>query len=746
MAVTENCLYIPNNPDDTIQCENKYVNTTIQTTADKEAIEPFRDTLEVVSPKSLAEENQGREHKVENPQVMYVQKFSIILMNNPNSLTDNSGANLAKKFKMVEENLETYLVAGGPKHDKLAHLTKWKSTEQTESQQTDNETEGRHRSRSHSVKELKDFFENANTINLYKKSHNSIYNGYTQKPSLKKIKEEALLSGKFHKIKQSFEDPTFKFRPQSTSGKMSFEKLVEADEMLIEEMSLALEKGDIVEVAKIVNNNPHLVNVVPPRIGLGALHQAAIKGEVNIVNKLLYYPASNPEIQTTASERNKYGAGKIAEELTNSEEVRVAIQTKKHQLSMAYVKCPTLVDIPDSNLILMDYTIPSLESNRGTICSDMFQSNNFEVYPKMMEDVFLYAHYTSNWEVVKAKACEELIRFDNQLANHINKLETRESFYNSLLELYTSAKLAIFKNVNEEIRNQAVRKYISQVRLSLYAAIVSSILFVWEDLQPYTEPTYRGMKIAKEDLDKYSVGTEFAWLAFVSSSKDQKVANKFGNSLFIFDNKQQCKWSPKSIENVSKFKKEKEYLYPCGAQFKVTNVETVDNKTHIYLELISTVDPTPPRSLFDETVEAIKKDIETVDQKVKQFGNDLNELNETVHNGNGTENKETNEVHTEEEIKAKIEELLSTMEDDKSEINKLLKEIKQNFKLLKYGLTGGESIGKNILNKIFGNKNNEKQLNQIQSLKEKVRPVKKLMKKHQISFNDTSEFAKDNVF
>ena len=750
-----------------IQCEYKDVNNNGLSAYDSGDKTDLKETSLEAPPWLLSEEDQAGEKTLEKTQIQHIHRLSIVLKNSNNSLTGGSKKTLKQKFKTFEGSFDSYEVDAEAKSNKKLHLNGVSKSELTKTshlQQSKKEVEKSRRGRNNSVKELRKFFENSDENNSHQKRSKSMNIQITHKPSLKKIKEEALLSGNYQTIKQSFEEISYKSSSQPINYKgrinrnasrrrselreLSYEELEEADAILIEEMSIALEKGDIVEVVKIIDANQHLVNVVPPKIGLGPLHQAALKGEVCIVNKLLNYPASNPDIKTTAAELNPYGAEITAEELTDREDVKMEIRAKKHELSREYIKCPTLVDISDSNLILMDYTIPSIEKNRGVICSEMFQSSNFNVFTKMMEDVFLYAHFTSNWEKVREIACGELIRFDNQMASHVKELETRESFYNNLLVLYTSSKLAVFKNVNEELRNQAVKNYKSIIRFSVYSALVSSILFVWEDLLPYTEVTYRGMRIEREDLDKYSVGTEFAWLTFVSSTSDQKIAKKFGkigmdnrcNCLFIFDNKMACKWSPKSIENISEFKREKEYLYPCGAQFKVIEVDTKDEKcTQIYLELICTVDPTKPRSLFDETVEKTTKDIEKLDEKVKQFGNGLSELNENVETVKGAKNNGNNEVQKEEEMKAKIETFLNTMGDDKSDIKSLLMEIKENIKLLDYGLTGGESIGKNLLNKLFPNKNREKQRSEIQRLKEKLRPIKKLMKKYETSFIETSE-------
>ena len=446
--------------------------------------------------------------------------------------------------------------------------------------------------------------------------------------------------------------------------KESFEELKQADAININQMSTALEKGDIVEVAKIIDTNQHLVNVVPPELGLGPLHQAAIMGDVDVVNKLLYYPASNPDIQTTAAQYNIHGPGKTAEELTTSEHVKEAISWKKQQLTQEYYACPTYVGITDSNHILMDYASHTIEAHKGLLCSDRFDSENFNVFPKMVEDVFLYTHYSSKWEQAREITCRDLNGFDNMLAKQVMEQRSRESFYIKLIEVYTSEKIRLYTNLNSELRNQAVKMYKS-TRFSSYAVIVNAILFVWDQLESYSEVTYRGMNLDEKELNDYSVGIEFAWLNFVSSSSDKKVAQRFGKnkdklkSLFIFDNKIQCKWSPKSIEKISNHEREKEYLYPCGAQFKVTKVETMGEFIHIYLELICVVDSTPLRSLFDETVARTENNIETIKEESKQFEKDLSQLKYIVQTAKDNQiemhNNDSYEVHNDEEKTERVE-------------------------------------------------------------------------------------------
>ena len=408
----------------------------------------------------------------------------------------------------------------------------------------------------------------------------------------------------------------------------SFEELQQADTQKVDQISEALERGDIKDVVDIIDTNQHLVNVVPAEVGLAPLHQAALMGDVTVVEKILYYPAADPDVLTTAADKNVHGVGKTAEELTSNEEVRAAISWKKQQLTQEYYTCPTFVEISDSNYILMDYSSPSIEAHRGLLCPEEFDSEGFTAFPKMLEDVFLYIHYSSKWEEAWDVTSKELSKFERSIGEQVRKRNSKESFYRFLIEVYTSEKMGVYRNLNSELRNRAVKKNRS-TQFSVYSAIVNCILFAWGDLQPYTDVTYRGMNLTGEDLDTYSVGTEFAWLNFVSSSSSRRVAEKFKtkpNSIFVIDNKTECKWSPKSIEALSAHEREREYMYPCGAQFRVTRVEQQDKVTYIHLELINKVDPTPLRSVFEETVSKTELDILSIQQGIKDFDREYNQL------------------------------------------------------------------------------------------------------------------------
>ena len=66
------------------------------------------------------------------------------------------------------------------------------------------------------------------------------------------------------------------------------------------------------------------------------------------------------------------------------------------------------------------------------------------------------------------------------------------------------------------------------------------------------------------------------------------------------DNSTKCLWCPRGIENISNVSPEAEYLYPCGAQFKVTEV----SGSEIHLKLMAPNRIAPPLQLIYEQTRA----------------------------------------------------------------------------------------------------------------------------------------------
>lgn len=98
---------------------------------------------------------------------------------------------------------------------------------------------------------------------------------------------------------------------------------------------------------------------------------------------------------------------------------------------------------------------------------------------------------------------------------------------------------------------------------------------------------YRGMTLSKEMIDEYkqSVGTEIIWPAFTSTTKDRRVAELFGNTLFIIDITEAFQFRS-NISAHSNYPHEQEVLLEPDFVFKVDKIER-DPRSGKYLIYMS---------------------------------------------------------------------------------------------------------------------------------------------------------------
>jgi len=114
----------------------------------------------------------------------------------------------------------------------------------------------------------------------------------------------------------------------------------------------------------------------------------------------------------------------------------------------------------------------------------------------------------------------ELIRVKNRGKNEINT---------SCARLY-SAESFLYKLVNSTLRADDRSKIDT---LGAYCWLLDKELTQMGDFGDRT--VYRGANLSDELIEEYkkAVGTAINWLAFTSASKDRRIAEQFGNTLFI---------------------------------------------------------------------------------------------------------------------------------------------------------------------------------------------------------------------
>ena len=95
-----------------------------------------------------------------------------------------------------------------------------------------------------------------------------------------------------------------------------------------------------------------------------------------------------------------------------------------------------------------------------------------------------------------------------------------------------SAESFLYKLVNATLRNKDMSKADT---LGPFCSLLRVHVSENDDIPD--QLLYRGMALIKEMIEEYKqcVGAEIVWPAFTSTTKDRRVAEKFGNTLFNFE-------------------------------------------------------------------------------------------------------------------------------------------------------------------------------------------------------------------
>lgn len=157
----------------------------------------------------------------------------------------------------------------------------------------------------------------------------------------------------------------------------------------------------------------------------------------------------------------------------------------------------------------------------------------------------------------------------------------------------------MYDHLNTALRRQRQADYMptaDDLALGPYVLMYQLLLLFWNKLRKESSITYRRMRVSATDLEKYQVGTKFAWMSFVSSSVELEKAVMFptcgpsGDKIIVFtiDTSTPSHWQPRNIEKFAMYM-ERERVFPAGAKFLVTNRtpdRTNADQTNISLKLI----------------------------------------------------------------------------------------------------------------------------------------------------------------
>ena len=414
--------------------------------------------------------------------------------------------------------------------------------------------------------------------------------------------------------------------------KKTYEELVEESEQHTKVITKEAKSKNWKKLFSLLDKWKNLVNKTDPDTGMAPLHYAAEANDVEAVQKILYYPACDPAVKTAKT--SSYGAGKTPVEITTSHVVEAAIRWKERKQLENHNDVPTFVSIHDSNLMLMRYTAKAMEESKGDICDDDLDIDELKIFPEMGSFIYNFINTgNANWKSAREAVAKEIHSFD--ATKKLKAPTTSEEFFIEVISHYTGS---FYSEFNSKLRDQATDQMSKTSEYKVYAALANSLLFgnFLEPNEVWTKKTYRGMDLSNTDISKYTKGKEFAWLSLTSSSGKEGCAFK-KNCKFIIDNSQSCEWSPRGISSISQIQSEDEYLYPCGAQFRVTKVEKKVGVTEIYIKLIDTpdpwiVDPIDTKDLENRT-EKIKEEFKVlagVRKELAEIGDKLKGTRQTI--------------------------------------------------------------------------------------------------------------------
>ena len=310
----------------------------------------------------------------------------------------------------------------------------------------------------------------------------------------------------------------------------------------------------------LIDTDHSLANAVSEKNGKSPLHYVAQSGQVSLVNKLINYPNCDMNILTLVAAKNKQ----------ISKEVSATINWNLHRIKQERISKPVSREVNETNCILLAYATQAIRGRIGIICRKGHSPTLYRHFVELEEYVF---HCIRLETVLKLS---ELLRIElNLLGNRMKHVNTLDKLYTELITLYT-----------DSISNDTLLHALTTQGANSYAVsltLINAILMYWDRLESSVSTTYRGVRIGQREIEAYWVGREIAWLSFMSCSERNISQDFIGNCWFQIDNSVQCVWSPKLIGDTEGGH---EYLYPCGAQFRVTKVERIGVKVCVDLKLI----------------------------------------------------------------------------------------------------------------------------------------------------------------
>ena len=403
---------------------------------------------------------------------------------------------------------------------------------------------------------------------------------------IKKLLQDHIKSNKLHKG-SSFLTPEDLVTPPDgiDPSQLTNDELALAEMLKVDELTAASEKRVWKKFFKILFFWEHLINFINPKTGLAPIHEAALAGDKRVITEIMNYNSCDLLVRTEVPAI--VGSGKTAAEIATNVNVKEAILCKLKDRQNEHLEVPTCVDIQEAHFNLLWYIQGAIEKNK--ICDRKYKPNYLDSFLEMEEEIYKFMNEGDNWEAVRDALANEF-KLDSAKFS-IQKAKDKESFFKCLIKIYSDD--SYYSELNKSLREHPCTLPdvdTENTAYRLFTALSNAVLLYGKlpgITKPFTGTTYRGARLSDTDLQKYKQkGYKFSWLSFTSSSL-KELSYFEGNCVFIFDNTTECPWNPRGIEGISEYSSELEYLYPCGAQFEVTDFDVLNKETRIYLKLIN---------------------------------------------------------------------------------------------------------------------------------------------------------------
>lgn len=345
---------------------------------------------------------------------------------------------------------------------------------------------------------------------------------------------------------------------------------------------------------------PFLLNCIPENRRWGVLHQAIWWNNYSVVNKLLQFPTCDIRIKAKegVSEIGPTG-GKSAEEIASGFKRTEIAQLLKNNVSRIGAQAPETFHPLSSGL--EDYVLSLLKVTLAAY-KTAFQPQQIEskTFNDLLREVWQNVNAVpGRWKVARDKVAEAAYVVCEETCNNIKACKRKQEFYEAIINAYTIEENYLYDHLNTALRRQRQADYMptaDDLALGPYVLMYQLLLLFWNKLRKESSITYRRMRVSATDLEKYQVGTKFAWMSFVSSSVELEKAVMFptcgpsGDKIIVFtiDTSTPSHWQPRNIEKFAMYM-ERERVFPAGAKFLVTNRtpdRTNTDQTNISLKLI----------------------------------------------------------------------------------------------------------------------------------------------------------------